>query len=127
MDLKSVIVVGLGSFVGGSLRYVASTLIDRKVSGGIPWSVLFVNVLGSFLIGVAAALFANSDWAKDSSWPLFISVGVLGGFTTFSTFSLQTMRLAQEGSYGLVAANVLANVSVCLVSVYCGLKLGGRL
>ena len=127
MDLKSIIVVGLGSFLGGSLRYTVATVMDRKFAGEFPWSILFVNALGSFLIGVAAAVFASSDWTKGSSWPLFVSVGILGGFTTFSTFSLQTLRLAQEGSFALAAFNGIANVSLCLVSVYCGLKIGGRL
>tara|TARA_B110000037_G_C16928170_1_gene427417 strand:- start:294 stop:683 length:390 start_codon:yes stop_codon:yes gene_type:complete len=123
VDLKSIIFVGLGSFFGGSLRYVLATVMDRNSSGVFPWSILLINSLGSFLIGVAAVVFSQAVLGRDSVWPLFVSVGMLGGFTTFSTFSLQTLRLAQDGHLAMAFFNALGNVSLCLLLVYLGLKL----
>ena len=127
MELKSILFVGLGSFLGGSLRYMTTYWVDQRAGAVFPWSILFVNVVGSFLIGFTAPLLTEYGWAKDSSLPLFISVGVFGGFTTFSTFSLQTLRLAQDGLWGLALANALASVSFCLIAVFAGLKLGDAL
>ncbi len=124
MEFKSILYVGLGSFLGGSLRYVSTYLIDRKLTGEFPWSILFINALGSFLIGFTAPLLNQYGWTKDSAMPLFISVGVFGGFTTFSTFSLQTLRLAQDGHWWLAFMNALASVVCCVVSVFLGLRLG---
>ncbi len=124
MDLKSLLLVGLGSFVGGSLRYVSVFWIDRKADGDFPLSVLLVNALGSLLIGFLAPMYSKFGWNHGHAAPLMLSVGVLGGYTTFSTFSLHTLQLLQAGSFGLAAANAVLSFAVCLASVYLGLKLG---
>lgn len=124
MDLKSILYVGLGSFFGGSLRFVLAWAIDRKLSSGFPWSILTINALGSFAIGFAASAYVLLGWEKSDPLPLMLSVGMLGGFTTFSTFSLQTIKLLQEASFGAAALNVVLSVAVCLCSVFLGLKLG---
>lgn len=124
MDLRSILFVGVGSFLGGSLRYSVVWWIDRKASGDFPFSVLVANALGSFLIGFFLPLYSKFGWVRDDAIPLFLSVGVLGGFTTFSTFSLQTMRLLQSSHYGLAALNAAGSFTACLLAVFCGWKLG---
>lgn len=124
MDLKSILYVGLGSFVGGSLRYATIWFVDKKSSGDFPLSVLVVNVLGSFLIGMLLPMYSKFGWGRDAALPLFLSVGLLGGYTTFSTFSLQTLRLLQSSHYALAGLNALASFVACMIAVFCGLKLG---
>lgn len=124
MDIRTLLIVGMGSFVGGCLRYVSIVWIDKKATGDFPLSVLAINAIGSLLIAFLLPLYSRYDWAPDSSLPLFLSVGLLGGYTTFSTFSLQTLRLMQNGQVGLAALNASASVAACLIAAYCGWKLG---
>ncbi|MBK1876359.1 fluoride efflux transporter CrcB [Pelagicoccus mobilis] len=124
MELKSILYVGLGSFVGGSLRYATIWWIDKKASGDFPLSVLAANVVGSFLIGLLLPMYSKFGWGRDAAVPLFLSVGMLGGYTTFSTFSLQTLRLLQSSHYALAGLNAAASFVACLLAVFCGWKLG---
>lgn len=124
MDLKSILFVGLGSAVGGCLRYVTVFWIDRKATSDFPWSVLVANVAGSFLIGFLLPLYSKLGWGKEEAAPLFLSFGLLGGYTTFSTFSLQTLKLLQGGYYGLAGLNAAGSFFACLLAVFCGWKLG---
>ena len=122
--IKAALVVGLGGFVGGSLRYISVVWVNRKMEVDFPLAILFVNVAGSFAIGFMTPGFERFSWGGDTTLPLFLSVGLMGGFTTFSTFSLQTLRLMQSGSWGLAAINAVASVLCCLVFVFVGFKLG---
>lgn len=122
--IKTALIVGLGSFVGGSFRYLSVVLIDRKVEIDFPLATLLINVIGSFLIGFMTPGLERFSLSGDTAWPLFLSAGIMGGFTTFSTFSLQTLKLMQSGSWGLAALNALASVLCCLASVLAGMKLG---
>ncbi|MCH6257162.1 fluoride efflux transporter CrcB [Puniceicoccaceae bacterium K14] len=124
MDLKSIVFVGLGSFFGGSFRYVLSYVIDHKLESSFPWSILAINALGSFLIGFATALFTVFAWGRGEPISLFVTVGMLGGFTTFSTFSLQTLKLLQAGQIAAAGLNVTLSILVCLLFVFLGMKLG---
>lgn len=122
--IKAALVVGLGGFVGGSLRYISVVWVNRKMEVDFPLAILSVNVAGSFAIGFMTPGFERFSWGGDTTLPLFLSVGLMGGFTTFSTFSLQTLRLMQSGSWGLAAINAVASVLCCLVFVFVGFKLG---
>lgn len=122
--MKAALIVGLGSFVGGSLRYLSVVWIERKAQMDFPLAIFLVNVLGSFLIGLATPGLERLSLSGDSAMPLFLAAGVMGGYTTFSTFSLQTLKLIQTGSWNLAFLNALASVLCCLVSVFAGLKLG---
>ena len=124
MDLKAALIVALGSFVGGGSRYLVASFVDARASGEFPLSIFLVNLIGSFLIGFLTPMMTYYAWEKGSGIPLFLSAGLLGGFTTFSTFSLQTLRLAQSGSWGIAFVNAFASVACCLVSVFLGLKVG---
>jgi len=122
--MKAALIVGLGSFIGGSLRYLSVVWIERKAPLDFPIAIFVVNVVGSFLIGLATPGLERLSLGGDSFMPLFLAAGVMGGYTTFSTFSLQTLKLIQAGSWNLAFLNALASVLCCVVSVFAGLKLG---
>lgn len=122
--IKAALIVGLGSFLGGGFRYLSVVWIERKSEMEFPLAILLVNVLGSFLIGFATPGLERLSFGGESFMPLFLTAGMLGGFTTFSTFSLQTLKLAQSGNWSLAMMNAVASLLCCLVSVFAGLKLG---
>lgn len=120
--------VMLGSALGGGARYGISGLVARAVGETFPWGTLAVNVAGSFLIGLVAVL-TGPDGRVLIGGPArqFIMTGMLGGFTTFSSFSLQTLALAQDGEWGRAALNVALSVLCCLVGVWAGWALGAAI
>ncbi|WP_333817844.1 fluoride efflux transporter CrcB [Tabrizicola sp.] len=104
--------IALGGAIGSMLRYLMVAAI------GAPWGTAAVNVLGSFTIGV---LFILLD--SRIAWQLFLMTGVIGGFTTFSAFSLDTLKLIQQGQSLQAAAYVLASVALSLIAVALGVAL----
>lgn len=120
----NIIIVGLGGFVGAASRYSLALLNNRVFPNLIfPVNTLAVNVIGAFIIGFAAEYFAKNETMASSiqnSMQLFIMVGVLGGFTTFSAFSLETMNLFASGKTTLVVLNIILNVALCFTGVYLG-------
>ncbi len=101
--------------------------LERPAGGGeFPWGTLTVNVVGSFLIGLLVELVARRLNAS-MEMRLFLVTGVLGGFTTFSSFSLDAVSLYERGALGLSAVYVLASLSVSIVAVFAGLALGRNL
>lgn len=103
------------------LRFWISELIARGAGGKFPLATLFVNVTGSFLIGFFAAL-AGPGGRISPGIPArqFVMIGILGGYTTFSSFSLQTLALARDGEWLFAGANVLLSVLLCLLAVWLG-------
>jgi CrcB protein len=120
-----VFAVAAGSAAGGAARYGLSGVVARAFGETFPWGTLAVNVIGSFLIGLFAAVSGPdgrllvSPVARQAVMP-----GFFGGFTTFSSFSLQTLALAQDGEWPWAAANVFLSVAICLVGVWLGSVLG---
>lgn len=115
--------VALGGALGSVLRFWLGTLVAVKV--GAPfWGTLFVNVTGCFLIGLLGNLRENGPGEFDR---YFLMVGVLGGYTTFSTFSLQTLELFKGNQPGLAALNVALSMLLCLLGVWLGHMCGARL
>lgn len=108
--------VGLGGFVGSVARYLMG-MIPLRESGVFPANTLLINVIGAFLIGLIAAA-ALRDPSLDPRLVLFLKVGICGGFTTFSTFSLETLNLLQDGAYWLAALYVLLSVLLCVAAVF---------
>jgi CrcB protein len=117
------IMVALGGALGSVLRFWLGSVIGHK-AGAPFWGTLFVNVTGCFLIGLLGNLRENGPGEFDR---YFLMVGVLGGYTTFSTFSLQTLELFRAGNPGLAAANVALSMLLCLLGVWLGHSLGARL
>ncbi len=123
--MNNVIMVAMGGACGAVLRYwVVAT--SQYAGLGFPLGTLSVNVLGSLLIGVAAAYWLATG-AAGGSGQLFFQTGLLGAFTTFSAFSLDTLLLWQNGQLKAAALNVMLNVMLCLTAVAAGLLLGGNL
>ena len=117
--LKNFLFVGLGGALGSMLRY-ACTLLAQVAHISSNWATLFVNTTGSFLIGFCMA------YCDKASLLLFLTVGLCGGFTTFSTFSSQSLNLLQTGRYGAGLAYILGTFTLCLLCVWLGCLLGKR-
>jgi CrcB protein len=120
--------VALGGAVGSVARYACSVAALRWLGSGFPWGTLLVNVVGSFAIGMLASL-ATAD-GRPLLGPdarALLLVGVLGGFTTFSSFSLETLTLARNGALGAALLNVTGSVALCLAGVWLGLAAAGLL
>ena len=120
--------VMLGSALGGGARYGVSGLVARTVGETFPWGTLAVNIVGSLLIGLVAAV-TGPEGRLLVSGPArqFIMTGMFGGFTTFSSFSLQTLTLAQDGEWGRALLNVGLSVVCCLVGVWAGWAIGAAI
>lgn len=113
--------VALGSALGGVGRFWISGLAAQRFGETFPWGTLVVNVSGSFVIGFFAAVTGpDGRWMVSSRLNSFFTAGLCGGYTTFSSFSLQTLRLAHEGEALHAGANVLASVALCLAAVWLG-------
>ncbi len=116
------LVVFLGAGLGGSLRHGANLAAARLLCTGFPYGTLFVNVAGSLAMGLLAGLFALKA-GPGQPWRLFLTTGVLGGFTTFSAFSLDAVLLWERGEPGLAAAYVAGSVLLSLAGLIAGLGL----
>jgi CrcB protein len=129
--LMQYLVIGLGGALGSMLRFGLGSLIDTNVqkTGYIfPWGTIIVNITGCFVIGFIFTISAGEGRLMLSSLTRqFIMIGILGGYTTFSSFSLQTLTLAQSGQWWGAVANVVLSVVLCLVGVWLGALLAGSL
>jgi CrcB protein len=113
--------VALGGALGSVARYACSDLASRWLGATFPWGTLFVNVSGSFVIGLLAALVtADGRPLLGPDARAFMMIGVLGGFTTFSSFSLETLNLVRGGAIGAAAANTALSVALCLLAAWLG-------
>ena len=113
--------IAVGSALGGVARYWCSDVVGRFSVGLFPWGTIIVNVSGSFVIGFANALAGPGGGPLlGTSARQFVMVGICGGYTTFSAFSLQTLILAREGRWLEVGLNVVLSVVLCLLSVWLG-------
>ena len=127
MDLGATLLVALGGAVGTLGRYGIG-LIAAPISRGLPWGTILVNLTGSFIIGFFGTLtLAHGRFPVPESVRLCVMVGVCGGFTTFSSFSLQTLDLLRAGAMGRALANVVLSVALCLCAVAVGHGLASRL
>lgn len=119
--------VAVGSALGGVGRFWIAGSIGQRFGDAFPWGTILVNVTGSLLIGFLAALTASEGRLPPKLSPLaaqFFMVGVCGGYTTFSSFSLQTLKLIQSGSLAQASANIVVSVVACLIAVWGGYALG---
>ena len=126
MSLSSYLLVGLGSAFGGMARFGVTDLAVRLVGTRFPWGTVFENVSGCFLIAVLAALTAEDGRPLlDLAAREFLLVGFLGGYTTCSAFSLQTLELVQAGNWSAAGLNVALSLVLCLAAVWLGWLAGG--
>ncbi len=113
------ICVAMGGAIGSVLRYAVFRLIPQQ---NFPWATLGVNVIGSFCIGLVYAYLQNR--VADDALRLFLIIGVVGGFTTFSAFSLETLTLLQNGNLSKAGLNITLSVVLCLITCFAGIFAG---
>ncbi len=118
--------IGLFGALGSISRYLVSGWVYTLAGRGLPYGTLAVNVIGSFLLGLLMEAGLRSTLFSPAL-RIGLAVGFMGGFTTFSTFSLETIRLFEEGSYWQAGSNVLLNVVVCLLFAALGIFLARQL
>lgn len=116
------LLVGSGGFLGAAGRYLLGGFVHRLYGGNFPLGTLLVNVLGCLVMGVLAALVLDRP-VLDPRFRLFAMVGVLGGFTTFSSFGYETLELWRQGSLRTAALNVAATMTATLAGVFAGWRL----
>lgn len=116
-------VIAIGGAIGACLRFAIGEWMLHLFGRAFPFGTLLVNILGSFVIGLLYGLLITEQIAPNP-WRIFIGIGVLGAFTTFSTFSMDTVLLLQQGEWQKAMANVVLNLVLCLTLAWLGLKLG---
>lgn len=120
------IAIAAGGAAGAVLRYWVSNGVYHLLGRSFPWGTLTVNVLGSLAIGFLYVLLLERT-AAAPEWRAFLMVGLLGAFTTFSTFSMETLTLMEEGAWARAVANVLASVLACIAAAAVGVAVGRNL
>lgn len=118
--MTQLLAIAAGGSIGAVLRYVASSGVHLWLGRGFPYGTLLVNVLGSFIMGLLYELFLQRISVSDEVRALLL-VGILGAFTTFSTFSMETISLIEQGDLSKAALNVLLSVILCLSAAWFGL------
>ncbi|HTZ81074.1 MAG TPA: fluoride efflux transporter CrcB [Stellaceae bacterium] len=113
--------IALGGALGSIARFWISGFVATRVGEAFPWGTLVANVTGSFVIGFIATLTGpDGRWLASTAMRQFLMIGICGGYTTFSSFSLQTLTLAQDGEWLWAAGNILISVALCLLAVWLG-------
>lgn len=118
-NLQKILCVGIGGFIGAAIRYIVTVQTAKVINSNMPFGTLIVNVVGGFLIGVIMELSMSTDFISPNL-RLFLTTGIMGGLTTFSTFSYETINLIYDGRYLLGVANILLNVFLSLGGVILG-------
>jgi len=113
--------IALGGALGSVLRFFLSSVMAQRLGGHAFLGTMFVNVTGSFAIGFVAAL------GPVKLWEQLLMIGVLGGYTTFSSFSLQTLELMQQGRWSIACSNAFGSLALCLLAVWLGHLAGAAL
>ena len=120
--IRNIIAVGVGSFIGGIARYLVS-LAMKGISKGFPWATVLVNLIGCLIIGLLWG-FLSRNASESTSWGLFLTVGLCGGFTTFSTFSKEALTMLQTGQIwgfaSYIALSILAGIALVALGYYIG-------
>ena len=118
--MQSYLWIAVGSALGGMARFWCSGVAARVLGDSFPWGTLIINVLGSLVIGFVATIAGPDGRPLDLLARQFIMVGICGGFTTFSAFSLQTLELLNDGNWLYAGANIVGSVVLCLIAVWLG-------
>ncbi|MEO5366397.1 MAG: fluoride efflux transporter CrcB [Magnetococcus sp. WYHC-3] len=120
--LANMAAVALGGALGAVARYLVTGWVGAWLGRSFPWGTLTVNVTGSLLMGMLFHLLVER-WGPAPLWRMLLMVGVLGAFTTFSSFALETLQLLETGLTSSAALNILASVILCLLAVWAGVVL----
>jgi fluoride exporter len=122
--VNQILLVGLGGAIGSIARYLISTRTYSYFGSGFPYGTLIVNFTGSFLIGLIAMFILERIQQFGMELRSFLIIGFLGGYTTFSSFSFETISLVQNGEYGSAFLNIFASLLLCLLATTLGIFLG---
>jgi len=114
-------VIGAGSFIGGICRYLLSQFIQAKFLSAFPFGTLGVNILGCFLIGIVFGL--SERGTVNQEWRLFLATGLLGGFTTFSAFSNETVAMLRDGQVGYAFAYIASSILLGVMATFTGIAI----
>ena len=117
--MEKYLFIGLGGFFGSIARYALSTAVYRAAGETFPYGTLTVNVIGCFIIGILMTLF-QERFVVQPNLRLFVIIGILGGFTTFSSFSYETFALLKAGNVIDAAMNSILSLFGCIVATWCG-------
>jgi CrcB protein len=117
------LVIAIGAMIGGLLRYIVSVSFSSPVAGSFPWSTLAINVVGSFFLGLVMQLAGERHFIGDSV-KLFLTIGVIGSFTTFSAFSYETISLFQSGEAMRGVIYITASNILSIIAAFGGYALG---
>lgn len=116
MNLREYLWVSLGGIVGACARYFLSRFTARIMGTGFPWGTLFINITGSFVLGLFL-VYTTERVFVDPKWRLMVAIGFCGAYTTFSSYAYESMVYFQQRNWGLFAGNVIANNILCLAAV----------
>lgn len=119
--MRIILLIGLGSFIGGISRYLFSLLFYNKGFYAFPYATLTVNIVGCFLIGIVYGITQRNGLSNE--WRLFLATGVLGGFTTFSAFSYESISLIRDGQTSQALVYIASSVILGLLATWAGLAL----
>jgi fluoride exporter len=122
-SVQNYLIVFAGGGIGAVARYWLSGLVYQRLGSGFPSGTLMVNILGCFLIGILMSVF-EERFVLYPSLRIFLTIGILGGFTTFSSFSFETVALLRDGEIFYASANVLLSLVACLGGTWMGFSLG---
>ncbi len=118
--MKIILAIGIGSFLGGILRYIIFQIIRSKSNSDFPWETLGVNLIGCFLIGLVFGLSVKTNMPE--AWKLFLATGLIGGFTTFSAFSIETVNLIKNDQLlyasTYIGSSVLFGLAATIAGIY---------
>ena len=115
--MTNYLIVSAGAAIGGAARYWLSNFVYKFLPENFPYGTLTVNIIGSIILGVVIYLFDSKELISPGL-KLFLTIGFCGGFTTFSTFSLETINLFRDSQYMLATLNIFSSLILCLVAVY---------
>jgi CrcB protein len=121
--LKNFLAISVAAIVGANLRYLLSRIAARQFGPVFPYGTLFINVVGSFIVGFFV-IWTTERVLIDPRWRLLVVIGFCGSFTTFSSYAFETMAYFEQGQWGLMAVNILSNNLLCLGAAVAGMALG---
>jgi len=120
--IRQLAAVAIGGAAGAVMRWLVASGVQKVAGGAFPWGTFAVNALGSFLLGFLFVWLIERSTASELV-RLAITVGFLGAFTTFSTYSIESIRLLQEGAFSLAFGNIIGQVMICLLLTWLGVQL----
>jgi len=119
---RTLLLIGAGGFIGSIARYLTSLYFTKLFPSSFPYGTFAVNIIGCLVLGLVVGLSERLNWLT-ADWRIFLTVGICGAYTTFSTFSYENIKLLQEGNFIVFAIYTIASFALCLLALLLGLSL----